>query len=274
MNDAATEALKGARHFTSTGEVYDAFMGRYSRPLAAEFATFAQVTAGERALDVGCGPGALTHELVVRLGAQAVAACDPSEAFVAVCRDRNPGVEVRLGPAEQLPFGPQEFDLVTAQLVLHFVSDPEAGAEQMRRVLRPHGRIAACVWDFREGMQMLRAFWDAARSVDTDAPDEQRMRFGRRGEIAQWLTDAGLVDVAESTLSVSSTYRDFDELWSGLLGAVGAAGGYVAGLTPGRQQRLRSELYERLGSPTGSFTLAAVAHAARGSREPSRIEHI
>ena len=266
MTDADKAPVEGARHFTSTGDVYDAFMGRYSRPLAAEFATFAQVTAGERVLDIGCGPGALTRELVQRLGAQAVAACEPSEAFVAVCRERNPGIDVRRGSAEQLPFGEEEFDLVISQLVLHFVSDPGAGSAEMRRVLRPHGRIAACVWDFRDGMQMLRAFWDAARSVDPDAPDEQRTRFGRRGEIAQWLTDAGLVDVAESTLSVTSTYRDFDELWSGLLGAVGAAGGYCSGLAAPVQQALRSELHERLGAPAGSFTLTAAAHAARGTR--------
>ena len=266
MSNAGTEPVQGARHFTSTGEVYDAFMGRYSRPLAPQFATFAQVAAGERALDVGCGPGALTHELAVRLGAEGVAACDPSEAFVAVCRERNPGVDVRLGSAEQLPFGQEEFDLVISQLVLHFVTDPEAGSAEMRRVLRPHGRIVACVWDFHEGMRMLRAFWDAARTVDPDAPDEQRMRFGRRGEIAQWLTDAGLVDVAESTLTVTSTYRDFDELWSGLLGAVGAAGGYCSGLAAPVQQALRSELHERLGAPAGSFTLTAAAHAARGTR--------
>lgn len=254
----------GARTFATTGEAYDAFMGRYSRPLAVDFATFAQVAPGQRVLDVGCGPGAMTGELVRRLGADAVAACEPSESFVAVCRERNPGVDVRRGAAEQLPFDEAEFDLVTSQLVLHFVSDPDAAAAQMVRVLRPGGAVAACVWDFHDGMELLRAFWDAAVSIEPTAPDEKAMNFGRPGEIAQWLHTAGLDEITEARLTVSSEYRDFYELWSGLLAGVGAAGGYLSLLTPAAREALRVALHERLGSPTAGFTLSAVAHAARG----------
>lgn len=251
--------------FAASGEAYDRFMGRYSQPLAVEFAGFARVAPGSLALDVGCGPGALTAELARRLGADAVAACDPSASFVAACRERNPGVDVRAGDAERLPFPDRGFDVVLAQLVLHFVTDPTAAAAEMSRVLRPGGVIATCVWDFGQGMQLLRAFWDAALSLDPGSPDEhQVMRFGRPGEIAEWLTDAGLVEVTESTLTVASRYQDFDELWSGFLAGVGPAGSYCMSLSPAHRAALRQALYDRLGSPTGPFALAAVARAGYG----------
>lgn len=254
-----------ARMFDAPDSAYSRFMGRYSRPLAAEFAVFARVVAGQSALDVGCGPGALTGELTRLLGAGRVAACDPSPSFVDACARHNPGVVVRHGTAEHLPFRAGEFDVALSQLVLHFVSDPVLAAAEMKRVLRSQGVVAACVWDFSRGMQLLRAFWDAALTLDPDAPDEQRvMRFGRPGEIAQWLSDAHLGDVTESTLTVRSTYRDFDELWVSLLAGVGPAGSYCVALPPAARRSLREALNERLGRPTGRFTLEAVARVGRG----------
>ena len=204
--------------FGVSGEAYDAFMGRYSRPLADLFADAADVRDGLSALDVGCGPGALTGVLVQRLGAGAVSACDPSPTFVEACAERHPDVDIRTGPAEAIPFDASSFDLVLAQLVLHFVSDPEQVGREFRRALRPGGTVSASVWDFAEGMQMLRHFWDAALALDPQAPDEARvLRFGREGEIVQLLHDAGFEDLVETTLEVTSTYADFDELWSGFL---------------------------------------------------------
>ncbi|MCA0296226.1 MAG: class I SAM-dependent methyltransferase [Actinobacteria bacterium] len=261
------EPVAGARTFATSGEAYDAFMGRYSRPLAAEFATFAGVADGDRALDVGCGPGALTTELVGRLGVADVAACDPSPPFVAACAERNPGVDVRPGSAEQLPFGDAAFDLALAQLVLHFVSDPPRAAAEMTRVARPGGTIAACVWDFGKEMRLLRTFWDAALSLDPDAPDEDRvLRFGRPGELSQWLADAGLGHIVEAELTVHTTYGGFDELWGGFEAGIGPAGSYCLALPTDHRGALRDALLERLGSPTGPFTLDAVARAAKGVR--------
>lgn len=256
----------GARGFSISGDVYDQFMGRYSRPLSRPFADFAGVRAGTTALDVGCGPGALTTALARLLGPDSVSACDPSATFVAACRDRNPGVTVLAGSAEELPFADDTFDLVAAQLVLHFVTDPGRAAAEMIRVGRPGATVAVAVWDFTRGMEMLRAFWDAAVSLDPSAPDElQVMRFGRQGEIAAWLTEAGLADVVESTLTVTSIYRDFAELWNGVLAGVGPAGNYCVWLPPARQERLRGALFERLGEPAGPFRLEAVARVGRGS---------
>jgi SAM-dependent methyltransferase len=258
--------VSGARSFGVAGAAYDSFMGRYSSQLAPQFAEAASVASGHTVIDVGCGPGALTDHLVTLLGPAAVRACDPSPTFVQACSARHPGVAVMPGRAESIPFPTGEADHAMAQLVLHFVSDPEQAAREMGRVVRPGGRVSACVWDFDEGMEMLRRFWDAALTIDPAAPDEARtLRFGKRGEIADLFAGAGLTDVAESNLRVTSTYRSFDELWSGFLAGVGPAGSYCVGLGEGDRDRLRRELFHQLGSPAASFTLGAVARCAVGT---------
>lgn len=256
--------VAGAATFHRTGAVYDAYMGRYSESLAPVFADWAKVTAGQSALDVGCGPGALTGVLAERLGAAAVLACDPSEPFVEECRVRHPGVDVRLGHAEKLPCGDASQDVVLAQLVLHFISDPKAAAREMRRVLRPGGTVAACSWDFTHGMEMLRHFWDAAESLDPVARDVAALRFGREGELAELFADAGFEQTTESTLEVASTYASYDELWSGFLAGIGPAGNHAVRQSPEKQDALRKALFEEIGSPEGSFELRAVARAGRG----------
>ncbi len=258
---------EGARTFGVAGETYDAFMGRYSMPLAARFADAAGVVPGLTALDVGCGPGALTAVLVERLGVDAVRACDPSPSFVQACSTRHPGVDVRSGRAEELPFGDEVADVVLAQLVMHFVTDAPLAAREMTRVVRRNGTVAACVWDFADGMEMLRAYWDAALTVDRGAPDEARtMRFGRAGELAALFQDTGLEQIEESTLHVTSSYDDFAQLWRGFLAGVGPAGAHLASLSDGLRDELREELWRRVGGPEGSFTLGAVARCAVARR--------
>ena len=255
--------VEGARTFGVSGATYDSFMGRYSRVLGAQFADAAGVRRGHTAVDVGCGPGALTAVLVERLGIGSVAACDPSPQFVTECAVRHPGVRVELGRAESIPFETGGYDHAMAQLVLHFVSDPDSAASEMMRVVRPGGWVSACVWDFDGGMEMLRYFWDAAIEFDPAAPDQaETMRFGRPGEISQLLESAGLTDVVESTLRVSSRYASFEELWNGFLAGVGPAGAYCLSLSDDDRQRLRTALFRRLGEPTGSFALSAVARSA------------
>ncbi len=260
---------EGARTFQAGGDAYDLFMGRYSRHLSEPFADAADVQAGHRVLDVGCGPGALTAELVRRLGVEGVVAVDPSPPFVEACAARFPGADVRLGRAESLPFEDASFDRVMAQLVVHFVSDPAAAAAEFRRVVRPGGVAAACVWDFAEGMQMLRSFWDAALDVDDEAPDEARtLRFGREGEIVELFEAAGFIEVHETTLDVQSTYSDFDELWAGFMAGIGPAGAFIVSLDTDRRGALRDALRRRVGSPSGPFTLRATARCATGMRSP------
>lgn len=254
---------EGARTFQVAGDAYDRFMGRYSRPLARLFADAADVRAGQRALDAGCGPGALTSELVARLGADAVAAVDPSEPFVAACAERHAGVDVRLGRCEELPYADGSFDRVLSQLVLRFVTDAPQAARELCRVARPGGLVGACVWDAAQGMEMIHAFWQAARVVEPSATIEDLL-FGRPGEIVELLAAAGLEDVVESELLVESTYTGFDELWSGFLLGIGPVGSLTLGLDDERRERLRRELLLRVGSPAGPFTLRGMARCAVG----------
>lgn len=259
------DEVEGARTFAVAGVTYDSFMGRYSLGLAEQFCDAAGVSAGDTALDVGCGPGALTGVLVARLGASAVCACDPSPSFRDECAARYPGVVVKLGRAESIPFETDSGDHAMAQLVLHFVSEPQRAAHEMTRVVRPGGRVSACVWDFDDGMEMLRGFWDAALSIHPEAPDEARtLRFGRPGEIADLFASAGIEDIVEATLSAESIYESFDELWNGFLAGVVPAGSYCVSLTDEDRDRCRTALFARLGSATGPFTLSAVARSAAG----------
>lgn len=267
------EPVEGAATFRVSGDAYGGFMGRYSEPLAEQFADWVGVCNGHRVLDVGCGPGALTGALV-RRGA-AVAACDPSPSFVEACAALHPAADVRAGQAEVIPFGDADFDMALAQLVLHFVTDPDKAVAELRRAVRPGGVVAACMWDFGEGMEMLRCFWDAALDVDPDAPDEGRtMRFGGEGEIAELFATVGLTDIEESTLEVTSTYRDVDELWSGFLAGIGPAGSYLIGLPDERRAAVRTALVQRLGTPQGEFTLRALARCARGTVEVTSTHHL
>lgn len=249
--------------FETSGTAYDSFMGRYSRPLAASFADIAGIVRGQSVLDVGCGPGALTGVLVDRLGADAVSALDPSASFVAACTERYPGVDVRAGRAEAMPFDDACFDAALSQLVLHFVPEPAAVGSELRRVVRAGGTVSACVWDFAQGMEVLRLFWDSALEVEPSAPDEARtMRFGRPGELADWLDGAGFEDVDETTLEVTSDYADFDELWSGFLEGIGPAGSFCLSLADGHRAAVRAAMFRRLGSPAGAIRMGAVARAA------------
>src|SRR6188768_3466522 len=149
-------------------DAYDRYMGRYSAPLSPLLADFAGVESGQRVLDVGCGPGALTAELVQRVGPAAVTAVDPSQPFVDALVERLPGVVVKRAAAEELPFPDASFDAALAQLVVHFMADPVAGIRELGRVTRPGGVVAACVWDFSGGGP-LDVFWSAVHALDPDA---------------------------------------------------------------------------------------------------------
>jgi len=248
--------------FDVAAAAYDRFMGRYSVLLSPQLADLAGVVAGQQVLDVGCGPGALTAELVTRLGPAAVSAVDPSEPFVAAARARNPGVNVRQASAEHLPFPGQAFDAALAQLVVHFMSDPVAGLAEMARVTRRDGVIAACVWDHGGGQGPLTVFWKAARELDPEVDDEARLAGAREGHLAKLLEAAGLHDIEETALSASLEHPSFEEWWEPFTRGVGPAGSYVAGLDAER----RAELRERCRSllPVGPFVLTARAWATRG----------
>ncbi len=178
--------------FDVAADSYDRFMGRYSTPLAPELADFAEIGDEGTVLDVGSGPGALTGELVRRLGTDAVAAVDPSEPFVAAARARYPGVDVHLASADELPFPDGGFDAALAQLVVHFMPDPVAGLTEMARVTRLDGVVAACVWDLAGGRAPLSPFWRAARELDPGVEDESGLAGARAGHLRELFEEAGL----------------------------------------------------------------------------------
>jgi SAM-dependent methyltransferase len=249
--------------FDIAADAYDQFMGRWSRPLAPLLAELAEVRAGQRVLDVGCGPGALTTELVARLGPAAVTGVDPSAPFVAAARARHPGVDVRQAAAEQLPFPDATFDATLAQLVVHFMADPVAGLGEMARVTRPGGVVAACVWDFAGGHGPLGPFWEAARLLDASVADESGLAGTREGHLAELFASAGLDAVQQTALTVLREYEGFDPWWEPFTRGAGPAGAYVAGLDAARQAALRERCRSML--PPGPFAITARAWAARGA---------
>jgi SAM-dependent methyltransferase len=248
--------------FNVAADAYDAFMGRWSTLLSSQLADFADVQARQRVLDVGCGTGALTRELVERLGPDGVSAVDPSESFVAAIRTRFPSVDVVQAPAEALPFPDETFDAALAQLVVHFMDDPVAGLHEMARVTRRGGVVAASVWDHAGGRGPLRDFWAAARTIDPDVHDESKLAGTREGQLAELLSEAGLREIESTALTLERSHPTFEDWWQPFEHGVGPAGAFVAGLDRARRATLRDECRRRLSD--GPIVLSAVAWAARG----------
>lgn len=238
-------------------------MGRYSEPLGAVFADTAGIDVGQRVLDVGCGPGALTAHLVSRLGVDHVCAVDPSLSFVDAMKDRFPGIDVRAAVAEDLPFEANSFDATLAQLVVHFMTDPVAGLTEMARVTRPGGTVGACVWDIgpndRSPTSLL---WRVVREFDSDAPDLPFRAGVREGDLAALLNAVGVGDIESSELTVVSAYTGFEDWWEPNTFGIGPVGNYVAGLSPEQRSNLRERCAAVL--PDRPFDVEAIAWCAVG----------
>lgn len=254
--------------FRGPADIYDRFVGRYSPHLARAMCDAAQVRPGQRALDVGCGSGALVFALAEVLEAENVTGVDPSEPFVEATRARVPGARVLIGSGESLPFADGEFDATLSQLVVNFLADPEQALSEMSRVTRRGGVVAGCVWDYGGEMTMLRAFWDAAAALDpehaTPLMEAHTMRFARPEELGDLWRSEGLTDVEVSPIVVEASYESFDDLWAPFPTGVGPAGAYAASLDDDARARLRDEYARRLGQPEGPFTLSARAWCAVG----------
>jgi SAM-dependent methyltransferase len=248
--------------FEVPADAYDRFMGVHSRQLAPQLADLAELASDGRALDVGCGPGALTTELVARLGEGSVAAVDPSETFVAAARERHPGVDVQRAAAEALPYPDRDFDAALAQLVVHFMSDPLAGIREMARVTLPDGVVAACVWDHAGERSPLAPFWQAAHELEIGVLDESGLAGARQGHLVELFEAAGLREVEQSELVARIEYASVDDWLEPFALGVGPAGAAYAGLDPQQRAELDERCRTLVGPPP--FVLESVAWAARG----------
>jgi SAM-dependent methyltransferase len=244
--------------FDVGADAYARFMGRYSEPLAAAFAAQLEFRRGQRALDVGCGTGALTAALVSQLGSAAVSAVDPSPSFVEAMRGRFPNLDVRCASAERLPFRKERFDVAAAQLVVHFMAEPVGGLAEMARVTKRGGLVAACVWDHGDsGHGPLSLFWNAVKQLDPGAHDESDLPGSREGDLAELFVQAGLSEVQSSVLTVRVAHSTFDDWWEPFTLGVGPAGAYVARLDASGRAAVAARCAELL--PPAPFEITASA---------------
>jgi len=247
--------------FGGSSDAYDRFMGRYSTQLAVRFADFAGVHAPQRALDVGAGTGALTQELVARLGEESVAAAEPSSDYAATLRERFPSVDVHEAPAEELPWEDGSFDSALGQLVVVFFNDAPGAARELVRVTRPGGVVATCMWEV-EGVEMMNALNEIRRRL---TPDWNILtEYRDEASLRTLFEEAGLRDVETTRLEVSVDYETIDELWEPAIHVGGPGGPAVNSFSPEQLAVGREIFEEALGSPTGSYTLKGRAAAVRG----------
>jgi SAM-dependent methyltransferase len=249
---------------------YERFMGRWSRQLAPGYVAFAGVKDGERVLDVGTGTGALASTLEATMTSGEIIAIDPSEAFIGHAKKSAGSGRARfeVGDAQALRFEDASFDKAMALLVMNFVPDHGKAVAGMRRVTRPGGGVSACVWDYNEGMQMLRFFWDEAVALDPaiEPRDERHMKLSRQGQLGELWRKTGLLNVVEKPLSIEQTYASFDDYWGSFLKGAGPGGAYVVSLPEERRRRLEERMRKRLlgERSDAAFTLKARAWCVRG----------
>ncbi len=250
--------------FDVAADAYVRFMGRFSTPLSAPFADIglSGVATSARVLDVGCGPGILTCELVKRQGEANVSAVDPVQGFVQATAASYPAADVRRARAEALPFPDDTFGAALAQLVVHFLDDPVAGVGEMARVTAPGGRVSACVWDHAGGTGALSAFWRVVHRCDREAEGEEALPGSWEGDLTRMFTEAGLREVDETLLTVRREFATFEEWWEPFELAVGPAGAYVQGLNQIERVGLVAALREEYGD--GPMTVEASAWTATG----------
>jgi SAM-dependent methyltransferase len=255
----------------SAARAYERFMGRWSRRLAPLFVRFAGVADGDTVLDVGSGTGALAAAVATMAPSSRVCGIDPAAPYVALARSQqnSASISFEVGDAQQMRFEPATFDRTLSLLVVNFVPDARKALDEMKRVTKPKGTVAAAVWDYRDGMEMLRVFWDEAVALrpTSAAKDERDMPFCRRGELAALFREQGLQDVVEDGLTIETRFTSFDDFWTAFLERQGPAGAYTVSLAAADREALRLRLRRRLlaNGPDKAITMHARAWAVRGT---------
>ena len=245
------EGASGQDSMFSEARAYEYFMGRWSRHMAPLLVRFAGVRDGEAVLDVGSGTGALSTAVAAAAPASRVVGIDPSAAYVAFAQaqpPKNAHLRFEVGDAQQMRFDTASFGRTLSLQVVNFIPDARKAVGEMARVTKPKGTVAAAVWDYGEGMEMLRVFWDEAISLrpGSDKKDERHMPYCRRGELASLWRGAGLQDVVEEALTIETRFASFDDYWKPFLAKQGPAGAYVSSLSDADRDALRERLRQRL----------------------------
>jgi SAM-dependent methyltransferase len=256
----------------SGADDYERYIGRWSRVVAARFVAWLDQSPWSTWLDVGCGTGALSTAIVDAASPSALTGMDPSASFVEAARSSiaDPRARFIVASADALPLPDASVDVVVSGLELNFVPDTAAALREQVRVTRAGGCVAAYVWDYADGMQLIRAFFDAAAEIDPTATNEDegvRFPIARPEALAAAWRDAGLSDVTVEGVEVPTVFRDFDDYWSPFLSGVGPAPGYAMSLPDEARTQLRERLRETLPTaPDGSISLTARAWAVKGRR--------
>ncbi len=254
-----------------SGAAYERYMGRWSRQLAPRFLRWVDAPPARRWLDVGCGTGALSAAILAQCAPASLAGVDPSEGFLAEARTRLPAqVALHRAPADRLPLADATVDVVVSSLVLNFVPDAVAALREMARVTAAGGRVAACVWDYADRMDLIRLYWDAAAQLGLLAPGQdqgERFPICRADALAAAFAGAGLQQVEVTGIELEMRFADFDDYWQPFLGGQGPAPAHAVSLDEAARERLREALRARLArSPGSAIVLAARAWAARGAQ--------
>jgi SAM-dependent methyltransferase len=260
-----------AKEIWESGEAYEQYSGRWSRKVAKEFLAWLQVPPGQTWCDVGCGVGALVDSILAECNPKAIMAIDRSEGFIAEARRRVNDHRVRfeVGDATALPWPSSSCDATVCGLVLNFVADAGSLTREMARVTRPGGKIAAYVWDYTSGMQMMRHFWDVVVALnprDSTLDQAQRFPLCQPEPLKALFRAAGLTSVLVRSIDIPTVFRDFDDYWQPFLGKQGAAPTYLASLDDEARNRIRDALRDRvLASTDGSIAMTARAWAVQGT---------
>lgn len=265
---------EGAADLWASGDLYEPYVGRWSRLVAREFLAWLDAPAGLGWLDVGCGTGALTDAIAANCAPRHLVGVDPSAGFLDFARRRlGNDADLRQGNAQSLPFSRAEFDRVVSGLVLNFLPDLPRATAEMVRVAPTGGEVALYVWDYAGRMELMRHFWDAAAALDPHANelDEGRRFPICRPEALQGLFEAaGLGEVETHAIDVPTAFRDFDDYWTPFLGGQAPAPGYCMSLTEDARAKLRERLRGSLPIRTdGGIHLTARAWAVRGRKLPA-----
>ncbi|PVE25892.1 SAM-dependent methyltransferase [Microvirga sp. KLBC 81] len=256
----------------ASADLYEPYVGRWSRLVAREFLAWLNAPSGLDWLDVGCGTGALTEAIAEQCAPSRLAGIDPSEGFLNFARERlrDTAVELRQADAQDLPFTASEFDRIVSGLMLNFVPEKERAAAEMQRVARSGGEVALYVWDYTGGMEMMRRFWDAAADLNPDARELQEnwhAAFCQPEPLYRLLEKVGLSHIEVRAIDVPTIFRDFNDYWTPFLGGQSPAPVYCMSLTEEDRSALRERLRESLPTqPDGSIHLTARAWAVRGRK--------